>query len=172
MDTIERFDQVESLLKQAAFLIGQQADPEAIHDKIISALLIIGELKNLSRDSHPNSEQNLPNSEAAEAAKVKRRLKLWARRPDQINHQILRAFLYLHSKGHNKITAQDLYEHVQNKASFKTNLIQMKTIAEKNHGKVFEQVGDTLMIWPPVESDVLAFWDKINELYSDNRLAN
>ncbi|MEY8239475.1 MAG: hypothetical protein RPT25_03955 [Cycloclasticus sp.] len=35
-------------------------------------------------------------------------------------------------------------------ANFNTNFVQMRNIAENNHGKVFELNGELVKIWQPV----------------------
>ena len=158
-------DQLEASLRQAAFLVGKNAASEVIHDKLISAILLVNELKKIDQSNTHTRREGQPESEASEVNKVKRRLKLWAKRPNQINHQILRAYLHLQSQGKKEITEEDIEPIVQNEASFSTNLIQMRTISEKNHGKVFEQIGSRLVIWPPVEAYVREFEQDIDKLY-------
>ena len=41
-----------------------------------------------------------------------------------------------------------------NKRSFESNFAQMKIIAEKNHGKIFEQYGENISLWSPVTDAV------------------
>ena len=44
-------------------------------------------------------------------------------------------------------------------SAFITNYNQMKIIAEKNHGKVFEQVGDRVYLWENVKDIVLKMYE-------------
>jgi hypothetical protein len=52
------------------------------------------------------------------------------------------------------ITETDLINELPNEKSFASNFVQMKIIAEKNHGKVFEQCGDAITLWKPVLSSI------------------
>ncbi|MBL7002567.1 MAG: hypothetical protein ISR69_00900 [Gammaproteobacteria bacterium] len=100
---------------------------------------------------HKHGEQQAdekPNLE--EVRKVNRRLKLWAKRPNQINSKILNAFLRLKRSGLTTITESNLKNELPEEKSFESNFLQMKIIAEKNHCKVFEQFGENISLWRPV----------------------
>ncbi|MBM95272.1 MAG: hypothetical protein CMI09_05430 [Oceanospirillaceae bacterium] len=89
-----------------------------------------------------------------EVEKVNRRLRLWAKRQNQINSRILNAFLKLKRSGLTVITESDLRGEFLEEKSFDSNFLQMKIIAEKNHGKVFDQYGEIISIWRPVADGV------------------
>lgn len=88
----------------------------------------------------------------AEINKVSRRLKLWAKRPHQINAKILNSYLEMMQSGCYPIKESDLAIKMAEEISFKSNFIQMKNITEKNHGKVFEQEGENIFLWEPIVS--------------------
>ena len=92
-----------------------------------------------------------------EINKVQRRLRLWSKRPDQINSKILKAYLELKRGGRGEIREKDLEELFSDKKSFQTNFIQMRIIADRNHGKVFDQEGEFVNIWGPVEEYISKF---------------
>ncbi|MCI0287335.1 hypothetical protein E7W42_11490 [Cronobacter sakazakii] len=102
------------------------------------------------------TENPAGNDELQEVSKVSRRLKLWAKRPEQMNTKILKAFLALSIDGQQPVTESQLKAEV-GEANFDINFVQMKNIAEKNHGKVFEVTGDKVTIWPPVSTAVEEF---------------
>jgi len=83
-----------------------------------------------------------------EINKVKRRLRLWAKRPYQINSRILTTYLKLERQGVNPITEKALNNAIGGEPSISSNLLQMRISAEKNHGKVFDQNGEKLTLWP------------------------
>ncbi|EOC1340516.1 hypothetical protein ACI09V_004145 [Cronobacter dublinensis] len=94
--------------------------------------------------------------ELQEVSKVSRRLKLWAKRPEQMNTKILKAFLKLSDGTDRKVSEAQLKQEV-GEDNFDINFVQMKNIAEKNHGKVFDVNGSEVSIWPPVAAAVEEF---------------
>lgn len=97
---------------------------------------------------------------AAEVDKVRRRLSLWARpeRQGQYNATILNAFLKLtNGQEVRAVSEAELRRELGKMDSFDVNFVQMKTSAEKNHGKVFDQRGQMIVIWEPVLPLVQAY---------------
>ena len=92
-----------------------------------------------------------------EINKVCRRLKLWAKRPEQINSRILRLFLKMKEADDSDITVSSLMKHYGNDVEFIKNFPQLRHISSKNHGKVFDIQHDIVTIWSPVSSCVEAF---------------
>jgi len=89
-----------------------------------------------------------------EIRKVKNRVPRWARNQYQINARILTLFLQLEGAGSNNITQQMLIERYGNESEFNRNFQQMKEIAPKNHGKVFDVIDGVVKIWQPVQDVV------------------
>ena len=124
---------------------------------------IEGISKNKSRKLRIKDESpELHDVNNPEIKKVEHRLKLWANRPHQINHRILRKWLELDEKGF-EITEGMLADEIVKAGldggynSFYTNFAQMKTIADRNHGKVFDLEDGLVIIWSPVRGAVLDF---------------
>lgn len=97
----------------------------------------------------------------AEKNKVRNRLELWAMNQTQINSRILNAYLTLERKGFSRITTSMMSNQVRDIKSFKSNFNQMKTIASRNHAKVFDVSDDVVTIWPVVEIHVRDYERKI-----------
>ncbi len=98
-----------------------------------------------------------------EINKVSRRLELRAM-PDhqsKYNVRILNAFLELRRAGKQTITKEEINTKLGLKPWFWTNFTQMKTIAKKNHGKVFEVSGSNVTIWQPVLAAVKAYEEQV-----------
>ncbi len=146
-------EHIKTLLKDAAFLVSQ--NKEKAHSKILEALISIElyeeEFKNMNEDNIINNE----------VKKVTRRLKLWAKRPNQINTKILIAYLKLKRAGQKNITENSINKELNLNSNFESNFAQMKIISEKNHGKIFELYGDKVSIWKPVLNAVNAFEHEI-----------
>lgn len=149
-DPISNLNALKRLLEETAFAASSLEDSALIHRRLISALVLVEETENMLNTRNDSERLSID-----EVTKVKRRLKLWSKRPQQLNTRILRTFLELERSKKN-VTEAMLREKF-NDESFDTNFVQMKNIAEKNHGKVFEQNGPIVTIWPPVEDAVREF---------------
>jgi len=151
-------------LESAAFFVSKGKLEREAHSEIVQSLIIVSELDLLMG----NQDGEVTNDEVAdmkEVRKVNRRLKLWAKRPNQINSKILNAFLRLKRSGLAKITEVDLKGELKGEKSFDSNFSQMKIVAEKNHGKVFEQYGENISLWSPIiqgvgEYEAVVFGDR------------
>ena len=117
---------------------------------------------NLSKDVDLSPIQQ---EERAEVERVKRKLKLWSKRPNQKNTQILSSFIMLQNQsGKEGIKLEDFRNFCIKKGYnwFDTNYNQMKTIAEKNHGKVFDERNGIVRLWQPVREAIESykeFWN-------------
>lgn len=151
----QKISALKDQLETAAFLVAQPQEHKAAHKAILNALVLLTELDVVFNETKPTRSSGVSDSD--EINKVTRRLKLWAKRPHQINSRILTAFLKLQKKGVSPITEEALIAAVGNEPSFSSNFLQMRISAEKNHGKVFELNGDQITIWPPVIPAVREF---------------
>jgi hypothetical protein len=102
------------------------------------------------RDASPKIGMD---DERNEINRVQRRVKRWFERRWQINSKILYAFMDLYEKN-GEVRYDDLRNAV-NIETFWTNFEQMKTIAPHNHGKIFEQTGNYVVLWDKVETFIL-----------------
>lgn len=141
-------NEVKEILTSTAFDVARGTSAEKIHGNLLKALELISSLEKQPAQKTP---RNFVNNEAEEVRKVARRLKLWANRPEQINTQILQAFLKLRREGNTTVTEQMLANSIPREISFLLNFNQMKVISPNNHGKVFEQIGNEINIWEPVK---------------------
>lgn len=150
-------EQLRTELEEAAFLVVKEAGQKKIHSKIVNCLVI------LSRIESGDSNKALPpkDAEVAEINKVSRKLKRWANHQDQYNSKILNAYLELRRSGEKEITEDALNAELGPNTWFTSNFSQMKSIADKNHGKVFHQVGELIEIWTPVVSAVREYEKKV-----------
>jgi hypothetical protein len=156
MNNIEyQLSQVELVFENVAFLIAKEAQAKEIHSTIIKGLIILSEVKK-SITTKDIKENEYSQSEADEIKKVERKLRFWIKpeRQENINSRILNTFLKLKKYGNKHITEIDIQNKLPDLKDFKNNFDQMKNIAEKNHGKIFEQNGDNIEIWKPVSKFV------------------
>ena len=153
MESIDlNLSRLEDSLESAAFLVSKGDSVKEAHAEIVKALVILNEIRSIGGTSSVSErKETRMDFESREINKVTRRLGLWAKRQDQINAKILNAYLRLEQSGTPVITQKMLHAELSGEASFETNFLQMRIIAKKNHGKLFEQYGDQITIWPPVE---------------------
>jgi len=158
MDLVtQKINELREQLESAAFLVAQPTEFKAAHKEIVKALISLTELDiayERNSSSKFRSSKSSSVTEVDEINKVKRRLKLWAKRPYQINSRILTAYLKLERQGVSPITENVLNNAVGGEPSISSNLLQMRISAERNHGKVFDQNGEKLTLWPPVVSAI------------------
>jgi len=148
---IFKLSELKNKLESIAFLVSKEGAAKEAHAELIQSLVIVSKLESIY-EAPENSSSPLAQTDRdkVEIDKVSRRLKLWAKRPNQINSKILNAFLKLERSGMPVITENNLRNELLEEKSFEGNFAQMKIIAEKNHGKVFDQYGENIVLWPPV----------------------
>ena len=148
-------------LHSTAFLVSKGGSEKEAHSKIIQSLILLHEVENAL--TQPEAPKASRKPDTNEINKVTRRLKLWAKRQDQINSKILNAFLKLERTGATIITEADVKNELPEEKSFESNFSQMKMIAEKNHGKIFEQHGEIVTLWSPVTGAVREYEEIVFE---------
>lgn len=98
-------------------------------------------------------------------AKANRKIPTWARKPQQNNHRIIKAYFELEEE-HGVVTVEELSERCNSKTTFpntyvtdfKGNFAQMKTDASNSHGKVFT-----------VNDDIVEIWDEVKDVLMENK---
>lgn len=90
--------------------------------------------------------------------KAIQRIPVWALKPNQYNHKIIRAFFEAESIT-GKVTLDTMERLCSDKThselyvpTFRNNYSQMKIDGPKSHGKVFEDNGEQVWIWKEVET--------------------
>lgn len=86
--------------------------------------------------------------------KAKFRIPRWAKKPNQYNHRIIRAFYKIESEL-GFVPLSELERRCSNEKNhpdtyvrdFKGNFYQLKIDSPKSHGKVFEVENDNVVIW-------------------------
>lgn len=172
MTPLSMLHELKMTLEEAAFLVSTAATKEA-HSHVVKALVLVSRLEEAEYSAHPpdgsrttadpsaalaySDHASPSDSEREEVEKVRNRLRLWSRRPHQINTRILRTYLELERSGVSPITEARLRSALPASLPFDSNFAQMKITAERNHGKVFESQGGHIAIWPPVAPYVRQF---------------
>lgn len=170
--------------QQLVLDIGQAKQHTELHERAFRILMNSIELESSQNDAfeidssiqrHQKSfeEQHKDGMTIAfeklrvEKLRVKKKLILWAKRPNQLNHKILRKYLELRNNGNTQITDDLLCdalikdESITSKNTFYSNFAQMKTDSPKSHGKIFEIIDGVVKIWEPVVEYVESFNEKV-----------
>ena len=91
------------------------------------------------------------------------RIPIWAVKPNQYNHKIIRAYFKAVAVS-DRVTIdmiENLCSDMNNPKlyvpTFKNNYSQMKLDGPKSHGKVFEDDGETVTIWREVEDTLMKY---------------
>jgi hypothetical protein len=132
--------------------------PETDHDeeKPTNVKLIKENKVETNFDANSNESE-----EEKEIQKVKSRISGWLKNKGHINSKILYAFINLHNKFNGRVNIHNLRIE-SNVSTFDSNFNQMKIIGERNHGKVFDQRGDYVFLWKPVEEII---WENYNNYH-------
>lgn len=97
--------------------------------------------------------------------KALQRIPVWALKPNQYNHKIIRAFFEAEeTTGEVHLSTMELLCSEKERSelyvpTFKNNYSQMKIDGPKSHGKVFEDDGDRVWIWKEVEEVLRRYKD-------------
>lgn len=97
--------------------------------------------------------------------KALQRIPMWALKPNQYNHKIIRAFFEAEeSTGEVHLSTMELLCSDKERSelyvpTFRNNYSQMKLDGPKSHGKVFEDDGDQVWIWKEVEEVLRRYKD-------------
>ena len=118
---------------------------------------------NASKEYTPRATRKIDSNEKDFYGKAIQRIPMWALKPNQYNHKIIKAyFMSVDIAGEATLNMMerlcsdkerpDLYV-----PTFKNNYSQMKLDGPKSHGKVFEDDGDRVWIWDEVEETLMNF---------------
>lgn len=106
--------------------------------------------------------KNQVQNEDINYGKAMYRIPKWAKKHNQINHKIIKAFLKLAQNG--AVAYEDLLRECSNPDSdvyvptFSSNFAQMKFDGDKSHGKVFVVDNSNIVtIWEYVEDTILQY---------------
>lgn len=93
------------------------------------------------------------------------RIPVWALKPNQYNHKIIRAFFEAEeTTGQATLDTMELLCSNKERSelyvpTFRNNYSQMKIDGPKSHGKVFEDDGDNVWIWKEAETVLRKYKD-------------
>jgi hypothetical protein len=104
-----------------------------------------------------------------EIKKVKRKVPKWMTKTHQYNYQILKAYMDLSDNNLIPVKVVNLENYVDIGKVFLGHYNGMKTISEKNHGKVFNEIDRKVKLWEPVAEFIEGVFEE-NSMMSNNLL--
>ena len=118
----------------------------------------------VSKEYEPETEEKQSGSDKGNFyAKAVKRIPVWAKRPEQYCHKIIRGFFQCQEKN-GQVFLNDLEELCSQEEvpelyvpTFRNNYAQMKIDGAKTYGKVFEDDGKVVSIWTEVEEVLLEY---------------
>lgn len=187
MDNLSsQLTKLQKNLESAAFLVSRGNSEQDTHAKIVQSLVHLSQIEsqvsqlikekgfecadtpkertsaqsNVLENHRTSVMNNAAHNEITnEIEKVKRKVPRWFNKPNQLNSTILNYFLEL-SKTNSQVTLQMLRNKCQDMNRFDGNYNQMKNFGEKNHGKVFEESDNIIILWEPVKEFILGLYYK------------
>lgn len=118
-----------------------------------------------SQEYNPHSKKKtIEEIVASFHGKANKRIPVWALRPEQYNHKIIKAYFKAHDQI-KEVTVTDIQALCSNEhmpdlyvPTFKNNYNQMKIDAVKSHGKVFEEDDNGVVtIWDEVKDTLMKY---------------
>lgn len=106
-------------------------------------------------------EQSQSTGETSQEFKKLNRIKLWAERPHQHNHHIVKAYLDL-AQGGDSVEYAEFREQCEKRFGlqrFEGHLASMMTDAGNAHGKVFYRAQDKIHVWPQVLAEIHKYFN-------------
>lgn len=160
MSKIEINDELYAKLK---LITNFNNEDEVILIENLITNYLSSELNKISKSLTPSKKEvssnfSLDYDSSDFYAKAIDRIPIWARKKEQYNHKILRAYFKALKTSENvtisnmELLCSDENNHELYVPTFRTNYAQMKIDGPKSHGKVFEDDGKHVYIWSGVKS--------------------
>ncbi len=147
-----------------ALRLAEETEDEAVENCMRT--YIARTFERVSQEYNPNSvRKSNVDTERDFYGKAIRRIPMWALKPNQYNHKIIRAFFQAETTtGEVKLdTMESLCSDKEHSElyvpTFKNNYAQMKIDGPQSYGKVFEDDGEQVWIWKEVEEVLRKYKD-------------
>lgn len=119
--------------------------------------------ENASKEYTPRVVKQTDGSTKDFYGKALQRIPMWALKPSQYNHKIIKSFfMSVDIAGEATITMMERLCSDKERPdlfvpTFRNNYSQMKLDGPKSHGRVFEDDGDRVWIWDEVEETLMKY---------------
>ena len=142
----------------------EQVEEEILraHEPIEATFKFICHPCHVQYDSSDSPNQiNVHTNKTTNSSNFKKlsRIKRWADRPQQINHQIIQGYLALEKKGGVTLSQLRYYCETEFKLDkFDSNFVSMKTDNGNSHGNVFYEDNGLVKIWDTVRKEIAMYF--------------
>lgn len=116
-----------------------------------------------SKEYTPRVVKQTDNGSKDFYGKALKRIPIWAMKPSQYNHKIIKAFfMAIDIAGEATLSMMERLCSDKERPdlfvpTFKNNYSQMKLDGPKSHGKVFEDDGNRVWVWDEVEETLMKY---------------
>ncbi len=138
-------------------------DNTTLEERLLS---IIGNAKlllhELQKTTHMKVTKEVDKDEIQSNAilKVKKRVPLWLTRPHQKNYKILATYMELSENNSYPVLLSLLEKNSGlDGREFISHYNQMKSFADKAHGKIFEEESGKIKLWEPIADFVVGLFE-------------
>ena len=143
----------------ALFATARKITGETMEEAVDTCLrqYIASAMKEKQKEHHTHGREH------QEGSKAQQRIPLWANRPNQYNHKIIKAyFRAVDIAGEASLTlmeglCSDKASPAYYVPTFRNNYASMKLDKGNSHGKVFEDDGDRVWIWEEVKDTLMQY---------------
>ncbi len=140
-------------------------DDEYTQDKLWQIIVNISAFKD---QKFEGKRSGSVSTEDDEVKKVQRKIPRWVKNPSQYNSIILNTYMSMSNNNKYPVVLGMLEEATgMGGKQFLTNYTQMKTIAEKNHAKVFTEEDGIVSLWAPVADFIFEVYKKMDKKLFD-----
>lgn len=118
---------------------------------------------NASKEYIPKTDKLIDNTDKDFYGKATQRIPMWALKPSQYNHKIIKAyFMAIDIEGEATLLMMERLCSDKERPdlfvpTFRNNYSQMKLDGPKSHGKVFEDDGERVWFWDEVEKTLMKY---------------
>lgn len=159
----EKTSKISKLMNELIYDIGRGVDRKELHNKAISILLGINDIKRVAINEAKDSEMGLPSSSSnlneEEITKIKRKLLIWSEKPKGVPAQMLTHYFELEQEG-KEITKDGMkaFARCEGIPNIDGNFRGLTKIYPKNHGKIFDIMNGKVTLWEPVQDYIKETW--------------
>ena len=147
-------------------------DNNILEEKLLS---IIGNTKlllELKKSSYTSTIKTVNETELHQNAisKVKKRVPRWLTKPHQKNYIILVTFMELSKNNNYPISLSFVESNSKlNSREFISHYNQMKSFADKAHGKIFEEKNGKIQLWKPISKFIVDLFQE-QDIYKKSEI--
>lgn len=146
-----------------SIIIGNESLEERLLSIIGNTKLLLNELQKSTKKNNPKLKDETEVQLNA-IKKIRRRVPLWLKKSHQKNYKILVTYMTLSENDRYPILLALLEKNSGlDSREFISHYNQMKSFADKAHGKVFEEENRQVRLWKPISDFIVSLMENNNE---------